>query len=80
MVRFLVYGRGSCPYCLKAVELLRSLNKEYVFFDEEDREELEKIKVFYNHKTVPIVLTNDLSTGSVRLVGGFTELKEFIND
>ncbi len=80
MVRYLVYGRASCPYCAQAIQLLSSLNKEYIFFDEEDKEELEKIKFFHKHKTVPIILTNDLSTGIVRLVGGFTELKELVGD
>ena len=80
MDRFLVYGRRSCPYCKRAEELLQAQGRQYIFFDEENRDELEKIKLFHNHKTVPIILTNNLSTGIVRLVGGFTELKELIDD
>lgn len=78
---FLVYGRSSCDYCTRAVDLLEFAGLENYFFDlENDREFLEEAKSTYKHKTVPIVLTIDGETGLTRLIGGYTELKEFLND
>ena len=78
---FLIYGRSSCPYCCKAVDLLSFAGIEHDFFDlEEDREFLEEVKKFYEHKTVPIVLRIDGETGLVKLIGGCSELEEWLND
>ena len=78
---YLIYGRSSCPYCVKANHLLDFAGISYDFFDlEEDREFLEEAKVFYNHPTVPIVLRIDGETGIVNLIGGCDDLKGELSD
>ena len=78
---YLIYGRSSCPYCVKATHLLDFAGIEYDFFDlEEDREFLEEAKKFYNHPTVPIVLKVDGETGIVKLIGGCDDLKGELSD
>ena len=43
---------------------------------EEDREGLEQAKNFYNWKTVPMIIENNLETGEVKFIGGYDSLKE----
>ncbi len=75
MIRFMVYGRSSCPYCVKAVSLLEEREEVYYFFDEPDRSELDYTKTFYNSRTVPIIISNDTVTGETRLIGGYSDLE-----
>ena len=76
MVRYIVYGRGSCPFCVKAVQLLEDENREFIFFNEENKEELDYIKKFYASETVPIIIENNVETGKVSMVGGDTDLRK----
>ena len=78
MVRFFVYGRSTCNYCVEAVRVLKNLKIEHLFFDLE-QEPLEEAKQFYNRKTVPIVLKNNKRTGKVTLIGGCSDLKEYLD-
>ncbi len=77
--RYLVYGRSSCFYCNEACEALTENGKNFIFFDESELF-LEYVKTFYDRKTVPIILSNDLVTGEVRMVGGSSDLKEFLKN
>lgn len=78
---FLVYGRSSCPYCVEAVNIFKSKNLDYVFFDHEnDRSFLKQVKKFYNHETVPIVLKIKRETGIVSFIGGCDDLKGELDD
>jgi len=78
---FILYGRSSCPYCIRAVDLLSFAGLEHDFFDlEEDREFLQEVKEYYNYKTVPIILKIDGSTGQVKFLGGCSDLEEWLND
>ena len=78
MVRFFVYGRSTCNYCVEAVRVLKNLKIEHHFFDLEP-EHLEEAKQFYNRTTVPIVLKNNKNTGKVVLIGGCDNLKEYLD-
>lgn len=58
-----IYGRSSCPYCIKTIELLKNLeNVIFVEIDSEPHNLFDKVKLLDilhneigNHKTVPIV-------------------------
>ena len=77
--RYIVIGRSSCPFCTLALELLEERVIECVFLDyENSREVLEDYKQFYDQKTVPIILCNDLKTGHTKKVGGYSDLLEYI--
>jgi len=79
--RYLVYGRQSCPYCRKAIDLLSEKDKESIFFDfSEDPEAIQEAKNFYDQSTVPIILENNRSSGHTKLIGGYTDLVEYFND
>ncbi|MBL97480.1 MAG: hypothetical protein CMF52_06645 [Legionellales bacterium] len=77
--RYIIIGRSSCPFCIMAQDVLVAKGGQYIFLDyEEDRQILEEYKVFHNQETVPIVLSNNLKTGMVKQVGGYTDLLEHI--
>ena len=79
--KFLIYGRSSCPFCVRAEQMLKFKKQECQFFDlENDRQFLEEAKIFYQHNTVPIVLSIDKDSGKVSKVGGSDDLKEWLRD
>lgn len=72
---FTVFGRGNCPYCVRAKELLRSKMAEMTYKDVVEN------KVFFAEmnqwvyessgevpRTVPQIFVDD------RYIGGYTEL------
>lgn len=75
--RYIIYGRDGCPYCCFAQDYCQAKDLEVVYLDYTGfAEELVDCMKFYKMKTVPIILENDLNTGLVRLVGGYTDLLE----
>lgn len=78
--RYIVYGRSSCPYCVKAVELLKENHKESVFFDfSEDPDAIDDAKNFYNYSTVPMILENNMISGKTKFIGGYSDLEEYLS-
>ena len=59
-----------------AADLCQAKGIEYVFLDylDWDKSFLDEYKEFYSHPTVPIILQNNLESGIVTKVGGYTEL------
>tara|TARA_A100001015_G_C14987599_1_gene712286 strand:- start:1487 stop:1735 length:249 start_codon:yes stop_codon:yes gene_type:complete len=79
--RFIIIGRSNCPFCTMAQDLLEASGVENVFLDYIDHPEiLDDYKSFHQHETVPIVLSNNLVTGLVKKVGGYTDLLEYISE
>ena len=62
-----------------AEDLLKASQKEFIFLDYVDRVKiLEDYKCFHDQETVPIILSNDLDSGLVKKVGGYTDLLEYL--
>lgn len=60
MKKYIVYGRSSCPYCVKVVnKLLRGGKTFYVELHDSTPEKLEEVKKRFNHPTVPVVTMVD---------------------
>ena len=77
--RYIIYGKSECPYCSSAQDYCRAKDLEEVYLDyTEHTDALIDCMNFYKMKTVPIILENDLDTGLVRFVGGYTDLLEFL--
>ena len=77
---FIVHGRTSCPFCVRAVGLLESKNISYVF-SPIDGELLQETKTKWSQQTVPIVIERDLhNDGHQTLIGGYTDLHAYLND
>ena len=82
MKKYIVYGRSTCPFCVKVVnKLIRQGKCFYVEMLDNDPDRLELIKKMYNHPTIPIVLCKD---DTEILIGGCDEtvehLKHEVND
>ena len=61
------------------VDFCKANKREHIFLDyNEKREILEDYKQFHGQKTVPIVLANNLETGYTHIVGGYTDLLDYI--
>ena len=64
-----------------AEDLLKASKIETIFLDYASRVQiLEDYKTFHKQSTVPIILANDLETGHVEKVGGYTDLLEYIGE
>lgn len=77
--KYIIIGRASCPFCIRAVDYCSAKEAEYIFLDyAEHTDILEEYKQFHGQSTVPIVLSNNLESGLVERVGGYTELLEHL--
>ena len=57
MVKYIIYGKSSCSFCIKIInKLAKSKKTFYVEMLDGQPEKLEKLKEKYNHYTVPIVI------------------------
>ena len=64
-----------------AVDFCSAGHLEYVFLDyENDRSILEDHKHFYSQDTVPIILENNLNSGLVNKIGGYSDLLRVIEN
>lgn len=76
-MKIVIYGRLSCPYCVKAKELCETkvLDFEYIDYVAAGlgKEDLEKI-TGKPVSTVPQILVDG------KAIGGFTELKQYLLD
>jgi glutaredoxin len=82
MKKYIVYGRSSCPYCVKVVnKLIRKGKCFYVELHDNSPEKLEEIKKRYNHPTIPVVTIID---DKEILIGGCDDtiehLKQEVSD
>ena len=77
--RFIIIGRSTCPFCVKAIDYCCAKGAEYKFLDYHTRPNiLQEYKLFHRHETVPIILANDIDTGYTKKVGGYSDLLEYL--
>jgi len=70
-----IYGKFFCSYCEQAKALCESRNKEYVYKElNRDFTRDELLEIFPGAKTFPQVKIDGIA------IGGFTELKEHLNN
>ena len=68
-----VYTKEGCPYCIRAIELLKKHNIRYEKFDRSDNENLVN-KLTNNYKYVPVIID-----GNGKFIGGYKELQKILN-
>ena len=74
--KYIVYGAKWCNFCNKALDLLDSKSLKHFFADLSDKDDfLKEVKDYYDSATIPVILRFGES-GRVEKVGGFTDLKE----
>ena len=78
MKKYIVYGRSSCPFCIKVVnKLLRKGKTFYVEMYDDQPEKLEEIKKRYNHPTIPVVICIDEKE---IVIGGCDDVIEYLKE
>lgn len=76
---FHLFVKVGCPYCKMAIDLVEQQDVQYVVTVMDNSSGYhEMVKKSFCHPTVPIVLDCN-SAGKMELVGGFTELEEFLS-
>jgi len=74
MVKIKLYTKSYCPFCHRAIEILKNLNVDFENFEvntmQNGEEIYEKIKEKTGHQTVPQIFIND------KFIGGCDELEE----
>ncbi len=69
MSKIVVYTKESCPYCVRAKQLLNAKGLKFEEINLEGKEqELADLKARTGWKTVPQIFIDD------KLIGGFSEL------
>jgi len=79
-MRYIIFMKDDCPYCVDAIELLKSKGLSYksIVFSEEQDNILSEVKDAYQWKTVPIIVSRDAD--NTKLIGGYTDLAEHLKD
>lgn len=71
VVQYKVYGKDNCPYCVKAIYLLKQYGRPFEYFKLGTDLTHEYFReLFPNAKTVPQIILGDL------YIGGYTELEK----
>ena len=74
-MKYVLFTKESCPFCVKAIELLETTGKTFhvINFEEDQQNALEKIKQFCDWATVPMIM--QIKDGGQRnFIGGYTDL------
>ncbi len=78
---FEIYAWTDCPYCNDAKELLINKKEQFVFccIDQSDLL-LQHIKTRWGWATVPLILEKRTDSQEVKFVGGYTDLKAYLEE
>ena len=79
-MRYILFIKQECPYCVRAVDLLEKQGKDYdvVKFDADQKMLLEQMKTAYQWETVPMVF--ERQDNDIKFIGGYTDLGEDLNN
>ncbi len=75
---FIIHGTTSCPFCINAIGLLEEKNINYIFSPIAGQL-LKEAKSRYDHETVPMIVERDLHNLNEQFIGGYTELRTYLN-
>lgn len=78
--RYQVVVLVDCPFCKKAISLLKERNEKFgVLVLDNDQEYLNRLKAHYNWKTVPIITALTKDSAQEILIGGCSDLENYFN-
>jgi glutaredoxin 3 len=82
MNEFTIYSKDACSFCDRAKALLEASGRSYTELklgrDIEMDSLLEAIQHFGHGRTMPMVILNDDGHGNTERVGGYEELRKFL--
>ena len=77
MKYFKIICWSECPFCIRAKNLLIEKGEQFEYCSVDHSPELlDYYKTIYNHNTVPIIILKEGDMDD-KLIGGYTELKQF---
>ena len=78
-MKYILFIKQECPYCVKAQELLESknLNFSLVNFEMEQESVLSEIKKAYGWETVPMVFLK--ADHQIEFIGGCSDLETHLD-
>ena len=81
---FHLYIKVDCPFCADAINLLSAQEREFIVtVMDKCPPFVEEVKRQFNQATVPVILhvgpPSEVPNGSVVLVGGYDQLKEYLD-
>ncbi len=72
-----VYGKKDCSYCTLTVELLETLNKDYIYMVLDEDYPISDFKsIFPGATTVPQIM--EVSNTKVTKINGYNQLRELL--
>ena len=79
-MRYIVFMKDNCPYCVDAKQLLESKNLQYncIVFREGQEGVLNEVKDAFEWRTIPIIV--EKNQGHTKLIGCYTDLAEHLKD
>lgn len=74
MMKYILFVKDGCPFCIKAIELLERNKLKYhkINFEPDQEKILTELKESYDWPTVPMIFCRDEEKNE--LVGGYTDL------
>ena len=78
MAKYIIFSKPTCPFCIKAIELLEEQGYGYetINFDESQQQILNEIKHAYEWKTVPMIFKREKE--NLVFIGGYSDLVLFL--
>ena len=80
-MRYVLFIKESCPFCVKAQDLLVSKEKNFkiVNFEADQNDILKEIKDACSWPTVPMAFEVD-DMKQIKFIGGYSDLLEHLGD
>ena len=80
-MKYVLFIKESCPFCVKAKEILQLKKAEFkvVNFEDDQANILQEIKEAYEWPTVPMVFQVK-EDSIIKFVGGFTDLEKHLDE
>ena len=77
-MNYILFVKQTCPYCVKAQDLLKDKGLKYkvVEFEPPHESVLQQIKDAHGWSTVPMIFCK--SADALEFVGGYTDLLKFL--
>ena len=77
-----VYAKGTCPYCVEAINLLDAGGFNYTLtLLDKNSNVLEHLKAKHEWRTVPIILEyDDDNHEEFKLIGGYSDIVEHLTE
>tara|TARA_R100000008_G_scaffold34486_1_gene19504 strand:- start:5128 stop:5379 length:252 start_codon:yes stop_codon:yes gene_type:complete len=78
-MKYVVFCKKTCPFCVKALEVLQEKELPFysVNFDEDSEILLQEMKTAYDWPTVPMIFLRE-DEKVIKFIGGYTDLMEWL--